>query len=565
MSQRIYLLAVDGETSRAVLEAANEIPLLWLALIDAATPDSAFAPGATLRLGNGRNLGLLLRRDDAIARLRARQPGLVAWLGDAAGGVVDQFAGFLGLQIGTTLRLDLSEWADAVDSTTEAVQALLADVAALDTRPGKRRPPAVKQLLARSGLDTVSPDEPAFGSLLGGVACAGREPWRRDPPRERRIPGERVYWCGQPERHFVSADGKVVATTVTSFANVETPVIWTPRPGERPRTTAIPERIGYVYPEALSADGCALFCSAVCHPGAVSTTIRCSADGIRVLHEGEPGFSVSACSGDGTVAGGALYPPYPGKPLAAWWNASDGVRTLPSALPGSVVRRVSGNGRVLAGDRPHATSDGPWQGLQAWTWRPGEPRPTPVVEGWGLQWDALSADGRSGVLAVQPGQHDGPRRLLWRDDGELVPVEIEGSELREIVFSPDLRCALALIDGRLVIWNADGRIETTLPPTSEPVVPCHVGNGGDWWAATVRDPADDRTQAVLLQERGAQPRRFDLPTSGDAAGVQLLVASFCSEPGDLVLFGQWRDTLEPVTWSPVHGLSSWGDAPIMSG
>jgi hypothetical protein len=93
------------------------------------------------------------------------------------------------------------------------------------------------------------------------------------------------------------------------------------------------------------------------------------------------------------------------------------------------------------------------------------------------------------------------------------------------------------------------------------VDPRGVSSAGDWCVATVRNPANSAAAAVLLWERGRGVRRFDAPPSDTLLGLNLSVASPCESLNGLVLFGQWRDSGEPVTWTLRRGFVAWGQPP----
>ena len=562
MAQRSYLLVAAQHGPLAILEAANGVPLLWLGLLDASTAAGEWTAGVTMRLAPGPAVGITFAREAALRRLAARRAGIVAWVGEAAGTVLDQFTRFVDEQAAPELSLDLSEWVELFDSREQALAALHASVAALDAKVGKRRPPAVRQLLDAQGLIGREAHEPAFGVLLAGTASIGREPWRRDPPRERRAADDVVTWSRQSDRHFVSRDGRVVATTVTNATNVETPVIWSPQSSERvTRASAVPDEIGYLHPQRLSADGNALFCSVTWHPGPVARTLCFGPDGMRVLHEGDAAFGVSACSATGDVAAGALYGPSPEPARAAIWRDGLGVQTLPEMPADAVVTALSGDGQLAGVESRSKDAAGQYGGTQAWTWSAEPARRGVVAEGWHVTWVALSDDGRRGVLSVQAEKSGSTCLHHWQDGGRAVPIECGAATRTEVAFSPDLGCALARTDDALKLWRADGTIETVMATDGLIVDPRHVSSAGDWWVATERDTSNYATAAVLLWTRDGGVKRFAAPASTGRLGLGLYVASACESLDDLVLLGQWRDGGEPVTWSPAEGFVEWGKAP----
>lgn len=554
--------APDGH--RPVLEASNGIPLLWLALLDAAAPEAAWSAGATLRLADGPAVGVTFEREAALRRLAARRAGVVAWVGEAAGSVLDQLTDFLADQPGSVLRLDLSEWVELFDSREQALQSLRAGVAALDSKVGKRRPPAVRKLLDESGLSGREAQEPAFGVLLAGAACSGREPWRRDPPRERRAAEDYVTWSRQSDRHFISADGRMAATTVTNPAGVETPVMCIPGSSEVVAwASEVPDEVGYLYPQRLSADGGSLFCGVRWHPGAQSRTLRFGPDGVRVIHEGEPSFGVSACSAAGDVAAGALQPASGGPSRAAVWRDGSGVQVLPDVAPDSAVEFASVDGQVLAGSVRRADAAGQYCGAQVWIWRSDGSAGRCIAEAWRAEWQALSTDGLRGVIRLHA-DRAAPARLLWWDNAAaaLLPIDCGAANPSDLVFSPDVRCALARTADALVLWWCDGRaVETTMATEGLAVDPRQVSSAGDWWVATARNTANHAVAAVLVWERGCGVQRFEAPPSDARLGLGLFVASRCESLEELVLLGQWRDSGEPVTWSLQRGFLAWGAAP----
>jgi hypothetical protein len=582
MAQRSYLMVAAEDGHRAVLEAANNIPLLWLALIDAATPDADWSAGATLRLTDAASTGLALEREAALRRLAARRAGVVAWVGEAAGVVLDQFADFIATQPGlatpaalatqagptkqpdAALRLDVSEWVDLFDSREQALQDLRAGVAALDSKVGKRRPPAVKKLMDGLSLSGREAEDPAFGALLAGVACSGREPWRRDPPRERRKADDYITWVRKADRHFIAADGRRVATTVTNSDGVETPVMWSTGSSDLvTHASEVPDEVGHLDPQCLSADGESLFCGARWHPGAVPRTLRVGPDGVRVIHEGEPAFAVSACSTAGDVAAGTLFPADGGPSLAALWRDGSGLQALPDVPPDSQVWLASADGKMLAGASRLKDATGESGDERLWTWRGDGTGVREVAQDWRAEWRALSRDGRRGVLQLRAGREAPTRLLLWDAAADAPrPIECGAVARSEVVFSNDLGCALARTADAMQLWWADGRgVETTLATEGLMMDPLHVSSAGDWWVATLRNTANYAAAAVLLWERGRGLRRFDAPPSDGRLQLGLSVASACESLDELVLFGQWRDTGEPVTWSLQRGFLEWGAAP----
>lgn len=567
MAQRSYLMIVAGGEHAAILESAHEVPLLWLGLLDAEGADADWGDGATLGLGVAERIGITLGREAALGRLAARRGAIVAWVGEAAGTVLDQFLEFVRGQRGESLRLDVSEWVESFESRAQALRVVRERVAVLDEPPRKRRPAAVRRLLEEIGLAGLQGDAPAFGALLGGAACGGREPWRRDPPRERRAADDRVVWSTQADRHFVSANGRVVATTVRSFDHVETPVLWSPLEAESVdagtmlRASRLPEEIGFLYPDLLSPDGRVLFCNVVWHPGALDKAVRIDPDGVQVVHAGEDAFAPSACSRDGRVAGGAMYPRDGATRRAAVWCEGVGVRELPGVAPDSRVQRVSADGQVLAGEVEQRDARGGSTGMQAWVWHGAGLEGRVVAEAWRTQWVALSRDGRRGAIAVTPDAMGDARLHVWQDGAGLVPIECGAAGPMDLAFSVDLRCALARTDVGLVLWRPGVEDEPAMALRGEWVEPRHVSDAGDWWVATVRDPRNHSVAAVLLGERGRGVRRFDVPGAEDGLGLYLPAVSAGESLDELVLFGQWRDSGEPVTWTVRQGFVGWGDPP----
>ncbi|MBK7529741.1 hypothetical protein [Piscinibacter sp.] len=565
MSSRSYLLSGMSHTPVAVLEAANNVPLLWLGLLAAGATDTHWTDGPTLRLEAGEPFGITLDREAALARLAARRAAIAAWTDPAAGKIVDQFIDLVASQPGEALRLDLSEWVDLVGSREEALAILRTSAAALDSKAGKRRPSAVKRLLDELGLKKLDSQTPAFGVLMAGVACSGSEPWRRDPPRERRAPDDFITWARQADRHFVSATGRVVGTMVTNSAGVQTPVLWDPRAQGTPCASIVPDDIGFLYPHCLSPDGGSLFCGAVSHPGAVPQSLRFANGGLAVLHEGTPSFGVAACSANGDVAAGALYPTHPEPTQAAVWRPDTGVRVLPGVPAGSQVQRVSADGAVMAIKISLALPDGQWSGTRAAIWRHDSAASDTIAAGWITDWVALSQDGHRGALSIKTERDSPARPYFWQAGAEAMPIDIDGKSPEDVVFSPDVGCALGIVDESLVLWRQGQAPEVTMATDGAVVIPRHVSSTGDWWVATLRNPANYATMAILVWERGRGLRRFDAPPSESRLGLGLSVASAAESIDELGLFGQWRDSGEPLTWTPAGGFISWGAPPRPGG
>jgi hypothetical protein len=173
----------------------------------------------------------------------------------------------------------------------------------------------------------------------------------------------------------------------------------------------------------------------------------------------------------------------------------------------------------------------------------------------------MSPDGCRGAIEVRAGKEAQARMHHWQAGATAVPIGCGPAGRTDVVFSPDLRCALARTEDALVLWRPDSEPEAVIAANGLIIDPRGVSSAGDWCVATVRNPENYAVSAVLLWERGRGVRRFDAPPSETQLGLSLLVASPCEALDNLVLFGQRRQSGEPVTWTLQRGFVAWGKPP----
>ncbi len=558
MGQRSYVLIDSAAGSVAVLESNNALPLLWVGLLSSAQLDPGLSEGPTMGFVEGAARGVTLTRGAALEQLSNRRDNVACWLGEDAAVVLDQLGAFLRSQPGTTLRIDLSEWVELSDNLAAATQELRDMLQALSTPPAKRRPKHVKQVLERAGLLKLPSDAPAFGVLLGGVACAGREPWRRDPPRERRRADDELQWQAGFDQQHASDDGRLLYATAINSAYVQTPVRWQRDGRDHPRLVPIAdEAVGHVWANVMSGDGAVLFGTCHTHPGGITRGFRLDGAGMTLLGvPDDPPFIPMCTNTEGNCAGGWL-DAKPGGIMnsrAAIWSESRGLRALPPGDAGSAVAKLSADGRVAAGTLRTTGA------VQALVWEHDSP-PTLVAEFFSLDWLALAPSGRCGVLRVMTGYGVDGDAHFWRNGDAARPMlDDAGKGLWALAVSPDVTLALGQGTDGISFWRPDRAPQQVLDADeARGLWPLHVPSSGDWFVAREIDPSTYATSAIVVWE----PRRGLTRHALKAGGLELdlQVANRAETLDQLVVLGFVRRAGEPVMWTARDGVVRWGAVP----
>jgi hypothetical protein len=562
MGNRSYLL-VEQETEYCVLlEANNDLPLLWVAMAERAHFDDLQAqPGPSLQLMDGPSYGVDIAIMDALVNLARRRPLVLRWLGDAAATVLDQFAQLLESQQASRLRLDLAEFVQAHTDVAEAQAALRMAADALDTDPAKspgstRRPKLVKWLMDGFGLSGVTEHEPRFGLALAGSMDDDSEPWRRDPPRARRLAADRLWWSNTDAQ--ISADGRVIVIARKNDHHLDTPLIWN-RDQASSRPMPIPDAIESLYLRFLSTDGRLAYGDCVTFPGPAPALFRYDGHALELFPQ-DPTQTVLnyGCSGDGSVLTGVRFQE------ESRWLSRRAFRQEPDApmvdiCPpdiASEASHISPDGKFIAGTYkagPHDPAPD-----RAFVWDAQDGLHDIGVEFFDIEWIAISPDGQRGVLRVMYVRGGEFSWFFWNRGQPLQRIEDDsGVPLKYLHVSADVDALLGTVGNKhgIRVWFPGGEVRAVdTSATNSELSPLYIANGGREIVVTVAVENERCISQLLVWSGEAGTRFFPMKIEGEDVNCFWRRTNRCARLADFVTVGTARNGSYPVLWSIGRGM-----------
>lgn len=562
MGNRSYLLTERGGAFDLQLEANNLLPLLWVACVGIAQTERFGAlPAAALGLDEDTR-GLSVPLPDALGHLRQRRALVDRWLGSAGATVLDQFAQLLGASEAERVHLALDEWVDLNNSADEALAILRRTVEALDTDPSKgtakRRPPKIKWLMDEYGLSGVEDSAPLFGLALGGACDDRSEPWRREPPRARRIPGEAEYWSNTDV--MVSRDGNVIVAWLQNSARLNTPLIWRRREGSVTRLQ-IPEAIEQLHFETMTDDASWLFGVCVSHPGKQAFNVRCDGNTLDLAPTPQADtMFIRACSDDGArVAGFSSVPGDWRQEMASMraWAAPWGTPATPlDPQRRSDATIMTPDGRVVAG--VSETSPGEASRERAFLWSEQNGLRHVGPEYASVKWVALAPDASCGVLEIIYQRGERTSFAYWTSkDDSIRPIDgVDGAIVQRLRVSA--RCSAVLGKAgpnELVLWTpAAAPVRIALPEGPKDISALYVTDDGMHAVFDVSFDDAHYCRDMVLWSANEGLRSFPIATLAHERKIFFRAANRAASLDDFVAVGDDISDGRPLIWTLAGGV-----------
>ncbi|HVK56391.1 MAG TPA: hypothetical protein VM532_15370 [Burkholderiales bacterium] len=566
MGARSYLMVDSGQGYVQLLEANNVLPLLWLCILARAdVGDALDASGPTLRLIDGAAYGVTVPGPAALANLERRREMLAPWLGKGAPTIFKDFAKFLTKQKAQHVHLDIAEWVDASNNEQEAVAELRALIEALDTPapkslPAKQRPKHIEWLLEHYEVAALSKNPYRFSYMLGGGSESIVVPWRREAPRDRRLPGDSLYWSNSDPK--VSNNGRTIVVKVKNSAQLDTPLVWS-----RDSNTSIPfpidPSIGHLFVHQVSDDGRVIFGSGEQHPGPVKFVFRYDGAQFQTsINEVRPSAVIYGCSSDGSLAVGCHDSGEYGdnSERAFFWRPGHAeVEFLNLEVP-STASHVTPDGAFIAGCySPGSLEDKAPQRAFVWSEAGGINEIGAAC--YYIAWLAISPDGNRGVLQAVREQGAKADCFFWRRGEALRRIEdANGESLTRLKISVAVDAVLGdFSDGKgsagaVLLWRPDQPVSSIPMPGDGTLLPQFVADGGSAVVVGLEDPSTYSPREMLIWTEEDGLRVSSLQHEGKTMVGGIWNRNRSSSLDSFVAIGKRRDDSFPYIWTAQGGI-----------
>ena len=569
MGNRSYVIAERSGEATILLEANNLLPLLWVAALPSdAVGDPASLPTASPGIEDIAPVGYSMTPDEATAQLMRRRALIEKWFGPAGSIIVDQFAALLNRDMPERIHLDLTEYIDLDTSPESFVRMLQQTVAALDTDPSKgspkRRPPAIKWLMDEFGLSGVPESAPLFGIALAGAMDDDSEPWHREPPRPKRIAGERLF--SSNGEHRISSDGSVIVMGMRNNGGLNTPVIWNRVRGSA-QLVDVPDNVGSVWVGHLSQDGSVLVGGCQSFPKESYRLFRYQDGKIDLLAtDPERVFLVECVNADASVLVGRhhstdkysdVYRPT----MRAF--RMDGCNPPVDIGPAGTISSasvVTPDGRCVGGYTEPGSLETREQRAFVWNMEDGCVDLGPGF--FSLDWVAISPDGERGLLEYMS-ESGGPTGYQFWQRGhalQTIPELLDASYVR---VSAAVDAVVANVPGHEtpVLWTSDaGFRPIDFGAATGKLEPLFVADGASAIVAVESPPGASWGCRNLLIWRDGHVERHQLY---DEAGGDILGWRHVNRPPDLkdfVTSGEMVRQGVRMSWDLARGMQQLPDA-----
>lgn len=569
MGNRSYVIAEKSGEATILLEANNLLPLLWVAALPPLAVGSPMPlPTASPGIDDTAPLGYSMTPGEATAQLTRRKALIERWFGTAGSIIVDQFAELLNRDLPERIHLDLTEYIDLDSSTDSFVGMLRQAVAALDTDPSKgspkRRPPAIKWLMDEFKLSGVAESAPLFGVALAGSMDDDSEPWHREPPRPKRMAGERLFRSN--DEHRISDDGGVIVAGMRSNEWLNTPVVWSRVQGTA-RLLDVADSIGSVWVHHLSHDGSVLVGGCETFPKGRQRIFRYS-DGKMDLLGANPArvYLVAGVNADASVLVGRHHST--DKDHDVYRLTTRAFRIEGSNEPVdigppdtiSAASVVTPDGRWVGGYTERGPLETREQRAFVWSMDDGCVELGPGF--FMLDWVAISPDGQRGLLKYMS-ERGGPTGYqFWRRGHALqaIPELLDASWVR---VSAAVDAVVASIPGHetSVLWTLDAGLRPIdFGAANGKLQPLYVADGASAIVAVESPPGASWGCANLLIWKDGNVDRHQLY---DEARGDILGWRYVNRPpnlNDFVTSGEMVRQGVQISWGLVHGMQQLPEA-----
>jgi hypothetical protein len=567
MGNRSYVIAEKAGETTILLEANNVLPLLWVATLAADQLDSVVSlPSDSPSVEYKEAIGFSMTPDGATTQLMRRRRLIERWFGDAGGVIVEQFAGLLNGDMPERIHLDLTEYVELGSSTESFLQMLQKAIAVLDTAPTKggvkRRPSAIKWLMDEFNLSGVEESAPMFGLAMAGCMENSREPWHREPPRPKRIPGEKLYPSNH--EHLISNDGRLIVLGMRNLERLETPVIWS-RVSATAQLLNLPDHIGDAWVWHSSRDGSVLVGGCTAYPGKAYKLFRYQCGQFELLvTDPEHVFLIGDADDDASVLVGERhctaqdYQSYSQTRRAFRMEA--GKAPVDIGPPGTIsaARVVTPDGRYVGGYTEHGQLETRTQRAFIWSAEEGY-----VDLGAGfflLDWIAISPDGQRGLLKYMTKYAGATGYQFWQRGHALraIPALLGAKAVR---ISASVDAIVAQVEGQEtpVLWTCDSGLRPLdLGSVTGTIEPLYVADRAN--AVVMGESPPEKAwccRNILVWKDGNVERHAIHDESGDMIGWRY--QNRPAELADFVTSGSLVSKGVSVSWSLEHGLQRFPD------